>query len=125
MISQQGFPSILLIQGWTMLSLCQLPPSLLSFLTWMTTIASFLWETFLLHPDEVLKPFSKQCSIETVLYLSSLSFTRWYVDNIDCPSIWPWLQRLRVDGSMAQQAKRETTGRDGVTSECCYCLYFA
>lgn len=71
MISHQGFPNILLIQGWQMLSLCQLPPSLLSCLTWMTTIASFLWETFLLRSDEVLKPFSKQHSIETVLYLSS------------------------------------------------------
>ena len=52
-----------------MLSLCQLPPSLLSFFTWMITIASFLWETFLLSPDEVLKPFSKQHPVKTVLHM--------------------------------------------------------
>ena len=115
-----------------MLSLCQLPP-LLSFLTWMITIASFLWETFLLSPGAILKPFSKQHSIETVLDL----INEW---NPICPLLSVLLHQMvcrqyrlsqhlalaagtEVDGSMVQQAKREARGRDGVSSESCYCLY--
>ena len=70
-----------------MLSLCQLPPSLLSFLTWMTTIASFLWETFLLSPGAILKPFSKQHSIETVLDL----INKW---NPICPLLFVLLHQM-------------------------------
>ena len=70
-----------------MLSLCQLPPSLLSFLTWMTTIASFLWETFLLSPGAILKPFSKQLSIETVLDL----INKW---NPICPLLFVLLHQM-------------------------------
>lgn len=76
MISHVDFAKILIAQEWQMLSLCLLFP------TYTNDKLVSLLLTFLLSPDEVLKPFSKQHFIERVLDL----INKW---NPICPLLYP------------------------------------